>query len=139
MLVQDIPVKLEAKTITAVISGPLSDSVRGRLAVRSYEDKGYVPNLAADGDDGPQKESIYTRATLAIDINEDWTATIKAEHGFVDVVGRQALTAKTDTSLATGGAAALYGTPFGSTNFEAGFGYTSYTQNVRNMPLYDDT
>jgi outer membrane receptor protein involved in Fe transport len=130
--------ELEAQTITAMVSGPLSDSVRGRLAVRSYEDKGYVNNLAADGEDGPQKDSVYARATLAIDVNEDWTATIKAEHGFMDVIGRQALTAQTDTSLATGGGAALYGTPFGATNFEAGFGYTSYTQNVRDMPIYDD-
>jgi iron complex outermembrane receptor protein len=131
--------ELEAMTITSVISGPLSDSVRGRLAVRAYEDEGYVRNLAADGVDGPQNESVYARATLAIDVNEDWTATIKAEHGYVDVLGRQELISNTDTSLATGGAAALYGTPFGSTNFEAGFGYTTYEQNVRNMPLYDDT
>ena len=131
--------ELEATTITSVISGSLSDSVRGRLAVRAYDDKGYVKNLAADGDDGPQNESIYTRATLAIDVNEDWTATIKAEHGYVDVVGRQSMTAQTDTSLATGAAAGLYKSPFGSTNFEAGFGYTTYFQNVRNMPLFDDT
>ena len=130
--------ELEAKTITAVISGPLSNSVRGRLAVRSYEDEGYVRNRAADGVDGPQKESLYARATLAIDVNEDWTATIKAEHGNLDVLGRQTVTAITNPSLASGGAAALYATPFGSTNFEAGFGYTSYGQNVRNMPLYDD-
>ena len=130
--------EVEAQTVTAVVSGPLGDAVRGRLAVRSYKDKGYVQNLAADVEDGHQKDSVYARATLAIDINEDWTATIKAEHGFVDVVGRQALTAKTDTSLATGGAAALYGTAFGATNFEAGFGYPSYTQNVCNMPIYDD-
>ena len=131
--------ELEAMTLTSVISGPLSDSVRGRLAVRGYEDEGYVRNLAADGVDGPQNESLYVRGTLAIDVNEDWTATIKAEHGYVDVLGRQELISNTDTSLATGGAAALYGTPFGSTNFEAGFGYTTYEQNVRNMPLYDDT
>lgn len=130
--------ELEAKTITTVISGPLSNSVRGRLAVRSYEDEGYVRNRSANGVDGPQKESLYARATLAIDVNEDWTATIKAEHGNLDVLGRQTVTAITNTSLATGGAAALYATPFGSTNFQAGFGYASYGQNVRNMPLYDD-
>ena len=130
--------ELEAKTITTVISGPLSNSVRGRLAMRSYEDEGYVRNRAADGVDGPQKESLYARATLAIDVNEDWTTTIKAEYGNLDVLGRQTVTAITNTSLATGGAAALYATPYGSTNFEAGFGYTSYGQNVRNTPLYDD-
>ena len=63
-----------------------------------YEDKGYVRNLAADGVDGPQNESVYARATLAIDLNEDWTATIKAEHGYVDVLGRQELISDTDLS-----------------------------------------
>jgi len=129
--------ELEASTITAMVSGPLSDSVRGRLAVRSYDDKGYVRNLAADGVDGPQNESVYARATLAIDLNEDWTATIKAEHGYVDVLGRQELISDTDLSI--GPSAALYGSPLGSTNFEAGFGYTTYEQNVRDLPLFDDT
>jgi iron complex outermembrane receptor protein len=32
--------EVEAQTVTAVISGPLGDAVRGRLAVRSYEDEG---------------------------------------------------------------------------------------------------
>ena len=129
--------ELEAMTLTSVISGPLSDSVRGRLAVRAYEDEGYVRNLAADGVDGPQNESLYVRGTLAIDVNEDWTATIKAEHGYVDILGRQELIS--DINLATGPSAALYGSPLGSTNFEAGFGYTTYEQNVRDFPLFDDT
>ena len=129
--------ELEAMTITSVISGPLSDSVRGRLAVRAYDDKGYVRNLAADGVDGPQNESVYVRGTLAIDVNEDWTATIKAEHGYVDILGRQELIS--DINLATGPSAGLYGSPLGSTNFEAGFGYTTYEQNVRDFPLFDDT
>ena len=47
--------ELEAKTVTGVVSGPLSDSVRGRLAIRSYEDKGYVENLAAVGGGWPAK------------------------------------------------------------------------------------
>ena len=129
--------ELEAMTLTSVISGPLSDSVRGRLAVRAYEDEGYVRNLAADGVDGPQNESLYVRGTLAIDVNEDWTATIKAEHGYVDILGRQELIS--DINLATGPSAGLYGSPLGSTNFEAGFGYTTYEQNVRDFPLFDDT
>ena len=128
---------LNANTLTTMISGPLSDSVRGRLAVRAYDDKGYVRNLAADGVDGPQNESVYARATLAIDVNEDWTATIKAEHGYVDILGRQELIS--DTNLAVGPSAGLYGSPLGSTNFEAGFDYITYEQNVRDLPLFDNT
>ena len=129
--------ELEAITVTSMVSGPLSDTVRGRLAVRAYDDKGYVENLAADGVDGPQNESVYVRATLAIDLNDDWTATIKAENGYVDIMGRQELIS--DTNLATGPSAALYSSALGSTNFAAGFGYTNYEQNVRDLPLFDDT
>ena len=129
--------ELEAVTITSMVSGPLSDTVRGRLAVRAYDDKGYVENLAANGVDGPQNESVYVRGTLAIDLNEDWTATIKAENGYVDIIGRQELIS--ETNAATGPSAALYGSPLGSTNFAAGFGYTTYEQNVDDLPLFDDT
>lgn len=125
--------ELDATTITSVVSGPLSDNVRGRLAVRSYEDEGYVRNLAADGEDGPQNESVYVRGTLAVDLNDDWTATIKAEHGYFDIIGRQET-----ISRATPSANFLYST-FGASNFEPGFGYTNYEQNVRDLPLFDDT
>lgn len=129
--------ELDAMTITTVISGPLSDNVRGRLAVRSYEDDGYVTNNAPAGEDAPQTDSTYIRGTLAIDINEDWTATIKAEHGNYDVIGRQEVLS--DTNTAIGPSAALYGSPLGATTFEPGFGYVTYEQNVRDFPLFDDT
>ena len=129
--------ELEAKTVTGVVSGPLSDSVRGRLAIRSYEDKGYVENLAAVGVDGPQNESVYVRGTLAIDLSEDWTATVKAEHGYHDVLGRQEVISEINPTI--GPAVGLYASPFGSPNFEAGFGYTNYQQNINDLPLFDDT
>ena len=129
--------EIAAKTVTGVVSGPLSDSVRGRLAVRSYEDKGYVRNLAASGVDGPQNDSVYVRGTLAIDLSEDWTATIKAEHGTHDVLGRQEVISDINPDL--GPAVGLYVSPFGSPNFEAGFGYTNYQQNIDDLPLFDDT
>jgi iron complex outermembrane receptor protein len=129
--------ELEAKTVTGVVSGPLSDSVRGRLAVRSYEDKGYVRNLAASGVDGPQNESVYVRGTLAIDLTEDWTATVKAEYGYHDVLGRQEIISEVNPAI--GPAVGLYASPFGSSNFVAGFGYTNYQQNINDAPLFDDT
>lgn len=129
--------ELEAKTVTGVVSGPLSDSVRGRLAIRSYEDKGYVSNLTESGVDGPQNDSFYARGTLAIDLSEDWTATLKAEHGDYDVLGRQEVIAKVNPAL--GPAVGLYASPFGATNFEAGFGYKNYQQNVLDLPIFDNT
>ena len=120
--------ELEAKTLTTVISGPLSDTVRGRLAIRSYEDEGYVKNLTESGVDGPQNDSLYVRGTLAIDLNEDWTATFKAEHGKYDVLGRQEVIAQVNPRL--GPAVGLYGSPFSATNFEAGFDYKNYQQKL---------
>jgi outer membrane receptor protein involved in Fe transport len=126
--------ELEAKTVTGVVSGPLSDSVRGRVAVRSYEDKGYVSNLTESGVDGPQNDSVYVRGTLAIDLSEDWTATIKAEHGTHDVKGRQEIITQANP-LAT----SLYSGASGADNFEAGLGYNNYQQNIADLPLFDDT
>lgn len=144
--------ELDATTITSVVSGPLSDNVRGRLAVRSYEDEGYVRNLAADGEDGPQNESVYVRGTLAVDLNDDWTATFKAEHGYFDVIGRQEVISDVGHTTALSlpseliagaaglvGSSALYASAVGATNFTPGFGYTNYEQNVRDLPLFDDT
>ncbi|MFW2421000.1 MAG: TonB-dependent receptor [Porticoccaceae bacterium] len=125
--------ELDATTFTSVVSGPLSDNVRGRLAVRSYEDEGYVTNNAPAGEDAPQTDSFYLRGTLAIDLNEEWTATIKAEHGNYDVIGRQEVISKVGSS-----AGAFY-TVDGTANFEPGFGYTNYEQNVLDLPLFDDT
>ena len=126
--------ELEAKTLSGVVSGPLSDSVRGRLAVRSYEDKGYVSNLTESGVDGPQNDSVYVRTTLAIDLSEDWTATIKAELGTHDVKGRQEIITQANP-LAT----SLYSGASGADNFEAGLGYNNYQQNIADLPLFDDT
>lgn len=129
--------ELEAKTLTTVVSGPFSDTVRGRLAIRSYEDEGYVKNLTESGVDGPQNDSLYVRGTLAIDFNEDWTATLKAEHGKYDVLGRQEVIAQVNPRL--GPAVGLYGSPFGATNFESGFDYKNYQQNIKDLPIFDDT
>ena len=113
--------ELEAKTLTTVISGPISDTIRGRLAIRSYEDEGYVKNLTESGVDGPQNDSLYVRGTLTFDLNEDWAATLKAEHGKYDILGRQEVIAQVNPRL--GPAVGLYASPFGAANFEAGFDF----------------
>ena len=38
-----------------------------------------------------------------------------------------------------GPAVGLYGSPFGATNFEAGFDYKNYQQNIKDLPIFDDT
>ena len=54
-----------------------------------------------------------------------------------DVLGRQEVISEVNPTI--GPAVGLYASPFGSPNFEAGFGYTNYQQNINDLPLFDDT
>ncbi len=125
--------ELEGIGITAVVSGPFSDNVRGRLAVKKYDDDGYVENLAVGGEDGPQQDNLYVRGSLAWDVSENLSLTFKAESGQFDVLGRQQ-----NIPLASPTATALY-QAFGSPNFQAGFDYQQYDLNFPERGLFDDT
>ncbi len=70
-----------------VISGPLSDRVRARVAARSRNLDGYVTN-ATLGTDEPEREDWTVRGTLEVDLSDNLTATLKAEIGEFDVTGR---------------------------------------------------
>ncbi len=73
--------------VEAVLSGPFSDRVRGRVAARSRQLDGYVTN-ATLGTDEPEREDWTVRGTLEIDVSDNLTATLKAEIGEFDVNGR---------------------------------------------------
>ena len=73
--------------VEAVLSGPFSDRVRGRVAARSRTLDGYVTN-ATLGTDEPEREDWTVRGTLEIDVSDNMTATLKAEIGEFDVTGR---------------------------------------------------
>ena len=89
--------------ITGMISGPITDSLRGRLVAKKYEDDGYVENKASGGKDGPQQDNLSLRAVLDWDATEDLNFLFKAEHNENDVIGRQQVLSK-----ANPGAIALY-------------------------------
>ena len=71
----------------AVISGPFSDRVRGRVAARMRTMDGYMYN-ATLAEDEPEREDWNVRGTLEFDVTETLTATLKAEVGEFDVTGR---------------------------------------------------
>ncbi len=79
--------KDDAKTITAVISGALTDSVRARLAVRDKDSEGFHENNLTGEDDGGTEERAV-RLTLGFDINDDIDATLKLERDTFDFNGR---------------------------------------------------
>jgi outer membrane receptor protein involved in Fe transport len=78
----------EGEEIIAVISGPLTDSLRGRLAYRSFEEDGYVENVFKDEDE-PNRDEDAIRLTLAWDATEDLEFILKVERDTFDVKGRQ--------------------------------------------------
>jgi len=63
---------------TGVLSGPLSDNLRGRLSLRSYEYDGFLENVITQ-QDGPQREDQTVRAQLEWDVSESLTVSAKLE------------------------------------------------------------
>ncbi len=64
--------------ITAVLSGPLGEKLRGRIAYRSYETDGYLKNVMT-GQDGPERDDWTVRGQLAFDATDNLTVSAKWE------------------------------------------------------------
>jgi outer membrane receptor protein involved in Fe transport len=73
--------------IEGMVSGPFSDSVRGRVAARVRNLDGYMKNATLNRDE-PEREDQSIRGTLEIDLTDNLMATLKAEVGEFDVTGR---------------------------------------------------
>jgi iron complex outermembrane receptor protein len=73
--------------IEGMLSGAISDNVRGRVAVRSREGDGHMKNATLNEDE-PNREDWTVRGTLEFDITDNFMATLKAEVGEFDVAGR---------------------------------------------------
>lgn len=74
-------VKHEETEVKAYVSGPLSDSVRGRLALLNRDrNDGWVDNTYY-GDSGPVKDEWAARGSLEWDPSEDVNVSFKYEHG----------------------------------------------------------
>ncbi len=72
---------------TGVVSGPLTNTLRGRLAVRYYEDDGYFDNNL-NGDEEAGREDTTLRGMLAWDITDTLEAILKVERTEFDMDGR---------------------------------------------------
>ncbi len=91
----------EKTEINGVVSGPLGDLVKGRLAVRFNEFGGYIENTYLETDQ-PSKEELAVRGSLLFDINDDFNILLKAEQNNFDWKGR-AVEIVHDKSLTAGG------------------------------------
>lgn len=68
------------------VSGPISDTLSARLALRYEDIDGYLKNLAT-GTDDPSKKSIFGRVSLAWEPSESFDATAKFEFASTRVNG----------------------------------------------------
>lgn len=125
--------EFEGLGITGMVSGPITDDLRGRLVARKYDDDGYVDNRAQGGEDGPQQDNLAVRGVLDWDATENLNFLLKAEYNQNDVDGRQQV-----ISAASPTATALY-QGFGDPGFRAGFDYEQYDLNFDESGLFDDT
>lgn len=73
--------------VNAYVSGPLTENLRGRLAVRDRKEDGYMDNKTRD-EDAPELDEQAARLTLGWDIGE-LTATFKAEVSRMERHGRE--------------------------------------------------
>ncbi|MCB1675941.1 MAG: TonB-dependent receptor [Halioglobus sp.] len=66
------------KEVTGVLSGPITDTLAGRIAYRAYELDGYLENVLT-GDDGPERDDDTLRMQLAWDATDTLLVTGKWE------------------------------------------------------------
>lgn len=71
--------------LTGVISGPITDTVSGRLSVRGYKLDGYLDNILT-GNEGPERDDQTVRAQLAWDASENLRINAKWESSTFDQV-----------------------------------------------------
>ncbi len=65
--------------------GPLSDTLKGRIAIKKWGMDGYVKTVnTATNEDGPQGDDLYGRATLVWTPTERFDASLKVELGKSD-------------------------------------------------------
>lgn len=74
-------------TLNGMVSGALSDTVRGRVAVKTEDLDGWTKNTYTGKDDGGVKSSAV-RASLAWDASDTMEFNLKLETGSTDSEGR---------------------------------------------------
>lgn len=73
------------KEITGVLSGPITDSLSGRLSYRGYELDGYVENVLTNTD-APERDDETIRVQLSWDATDDLTIRGKWEESDFEMV-----------------------------------------------------
>lgn len=77
----------DTREVEGFVSGPLTDTVQGRLAARWYDDPGYVENSQLGGTE-PERDEKALRGSLAWTPVDNVEVLFTAEHDTFDVKGR---------------------------------------------------
>jgi len=72
---------------SAYVSGPISDNLRGRVAVMKTDLDGWTRNLATKTDDGAEEQEAI-RLSLEADLSDTTSLFLKLESGTKDIYGR---------------------------------------------------
>lgn len=75
------------RDVRLVLSGPITDTLGGRLAILDSSIDGFIENTTLNRDESADKNRVI-RATLQWQPNQLWDITLKAEDGGFDSVGR---------------------------------------------------
>jgi len=73
----------DTRSAGGYVSGPLSDSVQGRLAIQQYDSDGYIHNAYLHRDDTNDYDELTTRAKLHWQANDQTAFDFTA--GYIDV------------------------------------------------------
>ncbi|BCD96090.1 TonB-dependent receptor [Marinagarivorans cellulosilyticus] len=76
-----------AKELTTVVSGPLTDTLRGRIALRKLDDPGYFENTFK-GTDEPEQDVTSGRISLEWEPNDQTRILYIGEKSEFDTLGR---------------------------------------------------
>jgi outer membrane receptor protein involved in Fe transport len=76
----------EEEDLRLVLSGPLTDNLRGRLSIMDRRQEGYFKNTTLDRDEQIEEES-FIRGTLAWDVTDNVIASLKVSQANFDTEG----------------------------------------------------
>lgn len=79
--------EFDEKEARLVLSGPISDTVGGRMAILSRKTGGFIENTSLDRNESADKDQVV-RATLEWKPSDTWDITLKLEDGSFDSNGR---------------------------------------------------
>lgn len=90
----------DATALTGVLSGPISDTLSGRLVGRLADSEGYIDN-SLTSDTEPNRDEWALRGVMEWVPDDNFTARLKVELGGYDVDGRAEQLTKAEPALIT--------------------------------------